>query len=164
MKITDRFVGDHKTFLKMFKDIDLLAQAEAPDNRRLVRLVELFVDHLLLHAWGEETFYYPAVGQKGAGHPIFNLGYMTLLDEEHAVVDRWARRLEDEVKKESPDPHWKTSYAEFKKGLLAHMKKEEEELFPLSEQLLGTQALHDISSELERRRKEAPAIRRHSSA
>lgn len=162
MKITDRFIGDHKTFRKLLGEIDLLAASPSPDRKRLIRLVELFVDHLILHAWGEETFYYPAVAAR-AEKPPLTRAYMTLLDEEHAVVDRVARRLESEARRVPLDAEWKASFAEFRKGLSDHMEKEESELFPLSETLLGVEALEEISRVLETRRSEAPKIRIHSS-
>lgn len=162
MKITDRFIGDHKTFRKLMGDLDILAVADTPDQKRLIRLIELFVDHLILHSWGEETFYYPAVAAK-AGQPPLTQAYMTLLDEDHAVVDKVIQRLETEVKRQPLNPIWKASYAEFKKGLTDHMRKEEDELFPLSEKLLGATELQEISATLEKRRSEAPKIRIHSS-
>ena len=164
MKITDRFIGDHKTFRKLMADIDSIEDtADAAQRRRLVRLTELFVDHLLLHAWGEDTFYYPAVAKAaGPGKPITE-SYMRLLDEEHKTIDAALKAVETLIKQTPASTAWKDRYAEFKAGLSAHMKKEEEQLFPLSEKLLGAPALEKISSDLEKRRNEAPPIRRHAS-
>lgn len=142
-------------------DIDALAAADQPDSRRLIRLVELFVSHLLLHAWGEETFYYPAVAAK-AGAPPLTAEYMSLLDEEHRLIDTAVRRLETEVKQQPPDAGWRNTYAAFKNSLANHMRKEEVDLFPMSESLLGARGLEEISNEVERRRSEAPRIGRHS--
>jgi hemerythrin-like domain-containing protein len=158
MKITDRFIGDHKTFKKLIGDLDKLpAQVVAPeDARRLVRLVELFVDHLLLHAWGEETFFYPRVAQvtQNGGEEQHRL------EREHGEVDALARRMEEEARK-SGGGDWRSAYDGFKKELLGHMTMEETDLFPRSESLLGAAELENISRELERRRSEAPRIRRH---
>ena len=166
MKITDRLVGDHKTFRKMLADLDAIADVKpaARDSRRLIRLVELFVDHLMLHAWCEDTFYYPVIrgALPGAPAPI-TANYMDHLDNEHHTVDGYLERLEREVKANPPVASWPQTYALFSKGLLAHMKKEEEELFPLSEQFLGTPKLEEISKELEKHRAQAPAVRLHSS-
>lgn len=165
MKITDRLVGDHKTFRKMLADLDGIADQKPADRdpRRLTRLVELFVDHLMLHAWCEDTFYYPIIraALPGAPAPITE-SYMDHLDNEHRTVDCYLERLEREVKANPPVASWPQTYALFSKGLLGHMKKEEEELFPLSEQFLGVQKLEDISLELEKNRSRAPAVRIHS--
>lgn len=166
MKITDRLVGDHKTFRKMLADLDAIAD-QTPgerDPRRLTRLVELFVDHLMLHAWCEDTFYYPVVRAALPGAPApLTVSYMDHLDDEHRTVDGYLDRLEREVKA-SPSPvSWPQTYALFSKGLQAHMRKEEDELFPLSEKVLGAQRLEEISKELEKNRVQAPAVRFHSS-
>jgi hemerythrin-like domain-containing protein len=165
MKITDRLIGDHRTFKKMLADLDAIAGT--PPGRRetaqLVRVVELFKDHLMLHAWAEDTFYYPVVRQNlsPAAFPL-SVSYMDHLDHEHRTIDGYLDRLEGEVKAAPPVPTWPQTYALFAKGLLAHMKKEEEELFPLSEKMLGADRLEAISQELENRRTEAPAVRRHT--
>jgi len=150
----------------MLADLDAIAGAP-PSQRetpRLVRLVELFKDHLMLHAWAEDTFYYPVIRQNLSSAPSpLSVSYMDHLDHEHRTIDGYLDRLEGEVKTGPPIPTWLQTYALFAKGLLAHMKKEEEELFPLSEKLLGADRLEAISQELEKRRKEAPAVRRHTS-
>src|SRR5260370_10963418 len=99
MKITDRLVGDHLTFKKMVRDLEAMADQGPPerDGRRLIRLVELLKDHLTLHAWCEDTFYYPPVRQapKPAGSPL-TPAYMDHLDSEHRTVDGYLDRLETE--------------------------------------------------------------------
>lgn len=165
MKITDRLVGDHRTFRKMLAELDGIA-AQPPsqrDGRCLIRVVELFKDHLMLHAWCEDLFYYPAVRQAlPRASPPLTISYMDHLDEEHRTVDGYLGRLEEEVKTNPLTMAWPQTYALFSHGLLAHMKKEEEELFPISETLLGATKLEEISQALERRRHEAPAVRLHS--
>ena len=163
MKITDRFVGDHKTFRKLMKEIESIQNPnEDADRRRLIRLVELFVDHLLLHAWGEETFYYPEVGKAAASSKtVADSAYMKLLDDEHRSIDSVLQDVERMVKEAVVSPQWKSQYDLFKEHLVAHMTKEEEEFFPLSEKLLGKEGLERISDTLERNRSKAPSIRVH---
>jgi hemerythrin-like domain-containing protein len=165
MKITDRFIGDHKTFRKLINDINQVAgkPKDKWDQKKLVRWVELFKDHLVLHAWGEETFFYPAIRSKLPKEgPLVNGPYLDQLDLEHRTVDQYLDRLESEVKKSPISPEWPSTYQTFIVGLTAHIEKEETELFPFSEGLLGKDGLEEISVEIERRRREAPAIRRHS--
>jgi len=165
MKITDRLIGDHKTFRKLLADLDLIAdQPQAQrDFRNLIRKVELFKDHMVLHAWCEDAFYYPVIREAlHRASPPLTVRYMDHLDQEHRTLDRYLDGLEQEVKKNPPAIAWPQTYSLFAKGLEAHMKKEEEELFPLSEGLLGASRLEQISHELERRRSEAPRVRLHS--
>jgi iron-sulfur cluster repair protein YtfE (RIC family) len=163
MKITDRFIGDHKTFRKLIKDIDLIDNlGDEKERRKLIRAVELFVDHLLLHAWGEETFYYPVVGKAAAASStVADSAYMKLLDDEHHIIDTALQDVERMVKAPAIPAEWRSKYDQFKKHLLAHMAKEEEEFFPLSEKLLGQEGLENISQTLEKNRSKAPAIRIH---
>lgn len=163
MKITDRFIGDHKTFRKLMKDIESIQNPnDEAERRRLIRLVELFVDHLLLHAWGEETFYYPAVGKAAASEKtVPDPVYMKLLDDEHRAIDSVLNDVEKMVKEPTIPSEWRSKYDAFKQHLVAHMGKEEELLFPLSEELLGKEMLEKISDTLEKNRSKAPAIRIH---
>ncbi len=165
MKITDRFIGDHKTFRKLIGDINSIAgqPTDQWDRKKLLRWVELFKDHLILHAWGEETFYYPAVRVRlSEDSPVINRSYVDRLDVEHDDVDRLMDQLEAEVRENPLSVNWPITYQSFVDGLTAHMGKEEAELFPFSEGLLGSEGLDRLSAELERRRREAPPIRRHS--
>lgn len=162
MKLTERLIGDHETFRRMIRDLDSLTDlpAERRDARRLVRTVELFKDHLMLHAWAEDVFYYPILRSDIAHAPApLSTVYMDHLDEEHKTVDGHLGRLEEEVK--AGVVTWPQTYALFAKGLTAHMRKEEDELFPISEKWLGAKRLEEASLELERRRSEAPRVRRH---
>ncbi len=168
MKITDRLSGDHKTFRKMGGDMDALVQLplQARDPKKLLRLVELFRDHVVLHAWFEDQFYYPAVRRALAGQeaPPVNEAYLRHLEDEHKTLDGYLDRLERAVKARPPVPAWPQMYALFWHGLKVHMRKEEEELFPASERLLGAGGLEALSVEMEKRRKEAPPMRLHTRA
>ena len=149
----------------MLADLDQIADQPPSqrDLRKLVRNVELFKDHLMLHAWCEDTFYYPIIRQAlPTAPPPLDARYMDHLDDEHKTVDGYLDRLEREVKTGPPATAWPQTYALFSKGLVAHMKKEEEELFPLSEKMLGASRLEEISKDLERRRNEAPKVRLHT--
>ena len=168
MKITDRLIGDHKTFRKMLADLDAIVRQTAGerDVKKLVRTVELFKDHLLLHAWFEDHFYYPAISKeidRFAGGPLTR-DYMSHLDHEHKTVDGYLDQLEAEVKQTPAAVSWPQTLALFSLGLQAHMKKEEEELFPESERVMGAERLVELSNEIERHRSEAPKIRLHTRA
>src|SRR5262249_16373809 len=125
MKITDRFIGDHKTFRKLIRDINQIA-GQSPsqwDQKRLVRLVELFKDPLVLHAWGEEIFYYSAVESRLLEKGPINKAYMIRLGEEHETVDNEIERLETQVKSKPVSNEWPKTYQRFVTGLVAHMDK-----------------------------------------
>lgn len=166
MKITERLFGDHKTFRKMIQDIVAITNesSEKRDNQKLVRTVELFKDHLMLHAWFEDTFYYPAVSSALIKKTVPPLSpeYMNHLKDEHKTIDGYLTRLEEELKEKPVVTTWPQTFSLFYNGLRLHMKKEEEEPFPISEQLLGVEKLEELSEEIERHRQEAPKVRIHS--
>jgi hemerythrin-like domain-containing protein len=166
MKITQRLTGDHITFRKMLGELDAIADQPAPqrDMARLQRLVMLLKDHLTLHAWCEDHYYYPSVRQAvlKTPYPPLNRTYMDHLDDEHKTVDRYLDHVEKDLLHKPPVQSWPQNYALFCKGLKAHMKKEEEELFPLSEELLGSDTLETLSQNLEKHRSEAPRARLHT--
>ena len=166
MKITDRFMGDHKTFRKLISDINQIAGKPEGlwDQKKLVRWIGLFKTHLLVHYWGEETFFYPAIRKRlPANGPLVNRLYLDRLDVEHRTVDHYLDQLEKQLNHSPLTPEWLQTYQSFTLGLTSHMKKEETELFPFSEGLLGPSGLEDISNEIEQHRREAPAVGRHSS-
>lgn len=119
---------------------------------------------MVVHAWFEDNFYYPAVrkGLSSASVPPLTPAYMDHLEHEHKTIDGYLDRLEQEVASEPIAPSWPQTYALFHHGLRLHMKKEEEELFPASERLLGSARLEELSQEMERRRAEAPKARLHA--
>lgn len=166
MKITERLAGDHETFRKIMAELDAISAYPADESvrRRLIRLVELFVDHLLIHAWGEENFYYPAVRRSAATTPdsVMTADFMDRLNREHEEIDRRLVQLENEVKARPIAAGWPQTYRLFSRDLIAHMRAEEEELFPASEARLGEKALEKLSLELEKHRSEAPKARPHS--
>src|SRR5688572_15876331 len=116
MKITDRFVGDHKTFKKLMREIESIQSPNVEaDRRKLIRLVELFVDHLLLHAWGEETFYYPEVAKAASSSKtVADSAYMKLLDDEHRSIDSVLQEVEKLVKSSASPAEWTPKYELFK--------------------------------------------------
>lgn len=165
MKITDRLIGDHKTFRKMIQDLDTLAETlpVQRDKQKLRRLVGLFKDHLVVHAWFEDNFYYPAVREvlSRTSDAVLTPAYMKHLEHEHKSIDGYLDRLESEVQSDPIMVSWPQTYALFHHGLRLHMKKEEDELFPASERLLGSARLEELSKEMERHRADAPKARLH---
>lgn len=144
-------------------DIETIGDLDNADNKkRLIRAIELLMDHLLLHSWGEDTFYYPEVDKAvEKGLTKIDRPYMIRMEKEHEVIDSELQQVEILIKQSPLSGEWRQRYANFKKNLIHHMNQEEEELFPLSEMMLGKKGLEEISATLEKNRKNAPAIRLH---
>ena len=158
MKITDRFIGDHKTFRKLISDIQSLtgARPSSSDRIKLARLSLFLKDHLVIHAWFEDRFFYPAVRSRieKRSLPPITVRYFTELEKEHKSIQEQSVVLEREANAFAP--FWPQTFSNFRQALESHMRKEEEELFPTAEQLLGPEGLESLSTEMERHRSEAP--------
>jgi len=133
------------------------------DMPRLLRLMELFRDHLLVHEWAEENFLYPAVRAvlPKAPQPLC-LRYMDQLDHEHNVLKAAIDRLEMKVRRHPSHPGWPAAYVPFFQGMQTHMRKEEEQLFPLAERMLGVEELETLSRILEDNHYKVPPVRLHT--
>src|SRR5690242_14377015 len=129
MKITDRMLEDHKTFRKIIAEINLVIEAPAPsrDQQRLIRLMEIFKDHLKLHAWSEDTFYYDVVRTQVIKTPLppLTIDYMDSLLNDHRRIDESLDLLQKGLGTPSFPGTWPQLYASFCRSLLIHMKKEE---------------------------------------
>jgi hemerythrin-like domain-containing protein len=167
VKITDRFIGDHKTFRKMLFELGQLAgePGEAVEASRLLRLVELFKDHLQGHLWAEDAFFYPALRAvlPKASSP-FCLRTLEQLEDDHQALESAIHHLELQVRRHPPQAHWPETYAHFFQALQAHMKKEEEQVFPLAERVLGAAGLEKLSRNLEENRDKTLPTRQHVQA
>lgn len=136
-----------------------IGAAEAP---RLVRLVELFRDHFLIHTWAEDSIFYPALRAVLPKAPSpFCLRYLEHLEDEHKAVESDMNHLEIQVRRHPPQPHWTETYAHFFQLVQTHLKKEEEQLFPLSERILGAEGLEKLGQDLAENRYKAPPARQH---
>jgi iron-sulfur cluster repair protein YtfE (RIC family) len=136
---------------------------EAPETVRLIRLVELFKDYLMIHCWAEDQFFYPVIRTVlPKAPPPFCIRYMDQLNEEHKTITASLDRLERQTRHHPPSPSWSDTYAELFHELQSHMRKEEEDLYPLSERLLGGKGLEQLSQTLEENRYKAPPTHVHA--
>jgi len=155
VKITDRFIGDHKSFRKMLFELGQMAgepigQIQAP---RLVRLVELLKDQFQAHARAEDEAFYSKVRTliPQAPEPLC-VRLLGELEAEHQALVGAIDHLERQVRRSPPQPGWPDTYAHFFQKLQNHMKKEEEQLFPLSERIFGPSGLEKLSQALKENR------------
>ncbi|MBI4397035.1 MAG: hemerythrin domain-containing protein [Elusimicrobia bacterium] len=160
MKITDRLSGDHKSFQKIIQQLESAIDAppQARDPKQVIRLVELLKRHVALHAWFEDAYYYPAVRKEiaRARHPEMTVEDMEALEKEHQAVDEQLDRLEKEANLRPLLGTWPLAFRSFCRYLSAHMRKEEEVLFPLSEKLMGAERLKTLAREVDAHRVQSP--------
>lgn len=144
MKVTDRLIADHKAFRKILDDIDGVVR-QSPGQRdvaRLRRLAALLKRMVASHAQYEDGTYFPALDKKGGLPPAL----LSHLSDEHKTIGGYLDRLETQVRIKPPSQSWPQTFALLSTGLKGHFKREEEEVFPASERLLGEEALHALGA------------------
>ena len=164
VKITDRFIGDHKTFRKMLFELGQIAgepvgQAEAP---RLVRLVELSRISFSYHTWGRYLFSIPLSEPSSPkrlrlfASATWNSSKMSTRPWK-ATSTTWSCRFAGIRLR----PTGRIPTRQVSRYWQSHLKKEEEQLFPLSERILGAGGLEKLSQNLEDNHFKAPPARQH---
>lgn len=101
--------------------------------------------NLTVHAEIEEELYYPEFEA---------VGETELADEyraEHAAVKAQVARL---AMKDAEDEEYAPSMKALIESVLMHVKEEEEEGFPMAENLIGAERLEELGPQLEARSKE----------
>jgi iron-sulfur cluster repair protein YtfE (RIC family) len=161
VKITDRFIGDHKTFRKILFEIGQLAgdPIGPAESARLTRLVELLKDQLLVHTWAEGHVYFPAIRAVLPKAPDVCLDILAQLKEEHETIEVVLNQLEQLIRHHPSSPAWSETYVVFFHELQSHMRNEERDLFPLSERLLGEEDSELLFRSLEDNHDKIPSTR-----
>ena len=160
MRITERFTADHETFRKMLRELETIAEEPETvrDRKQLTRLVWLFKELLAAHEWFEDCFFHPFL-QKALDDASASraMRLVDRLNNQHRIIEETLKRLEQKI--DSGMSQWTDDYQLFSRRMRAHMEKEEAELFPLAEKLLGEGQLEKLAKEAELQREEAPWTR-----
>jgi hemerythrin-like domain-containing protein len=144
MKVTDRLLADHKAFRKILEDIDAVVRAPVarrePD--RLRKLAALLKRMVLTHAVFEDDVYFPAVKKANAVSPEL----LAHLAQEHKTIEGYLERLESQLAAVPMSFAWPQTFALLSAGLKGHFKREEEDVFPVSERALGEELLNKLGA------------------
>lgn len=131
MKITEALYGEHGVFYSLMDEIRLLTE-ETADLAELRGAAKLFAGVLLSHAKLEDELLFPAIGDGG---PV------AVMRLEHDQIDRLAAAL---VAARSVD-ELKTLLADLLELVAGHFAKEENVLFPMSDQRLAPPELERLA-------------------
>jgi iron-sulfur cluster repair protein YtfE (RIC family) len=121
----EALAAEHKATLKLF---DALQATTSEDTVKRSTLLTVMKHALGKHAMQEENAVYPAMRQ--AGH----LGEADKLNGEHGYVKQYLYDLELMAK---DSPAFLTTVAAFRRDIEAHMREEEDVLFPKLHAELG---------------------------
>lgn len=148
MTIIERFLQDHAVFRKHLADTLALARAMSdPSPAPAISDTDrAFATRLRRHARMEAELLFPAMQRAGSEK------------ERRETVQRYIRHGNDEhhfVAKRQAELHafaggaqlsqWQTKLTEFSDGLSRHIDLEENEIFPLAQELLSPEALTELN-------------------
>jgi hemerythrin-like domain-containing protein len=121
----------------------MIKQIEETDGRSTGKREELFqtvVDELTVHERIEEEIFYPALQKHEKAKDLVLESYV-----EHGVVED----LLDEISTiEVGDDKWMPTFKVFRENLEHHIKEEEGELFPKTEQIFSKQQLEKLGEQM----------------
>jgi iron-sulfur cluster repair protein YtfE (RIC family) len=137
--LTDRLRQDHQEFFQLGRAIETILRTPPPriDRAQLRDLVRTFQLKLDAHSRLEDEEFYPAVRRVLTSSTRLTPSFMDHLDNEHDKIEKHLAKLIEQVSAPRLVLGWGQTFAVFSVGLRAHMKREEEELFPEAERLLG---------------------------
>ena len=133
MNITELLKADHR-------EVEgLIAQLEDDGNLETFGKLK---NALTMHTQIEEEIYYPKLEEFVETEDLIDEAY-----EEHNDVDQL---LEDMSETEIPGDDFQELLAQLKESINHHVEEEENELFPLSENLLGTETIEEMGDRAEK--------------
>jgi len=135
MKATDIIARDHRAAEALFEKY----KAAAEDDKMTIEH-ELFAA-LSAHEVMEDTHFYPALDEKVQDNAA-------LKDVEHEQTTLKFGAMGAHVKEVFTGPN-EERIEDVMERVLAHAKKEEAEIFPLAEELLGADELEELGQKME---------------
>jgi len=149
--VVDVLTHDHREVEELFADIEITT-----DAGKLREITDQVVIELIRHSVAEEQYLYPAVRERVPGG-------VALVDKEikdHNKVEEALKTLE---KMDTSDPQFMTTFRQMSNEVRAHIKEEEEELFPQVREHSTTDELRELGDKIQKAKKIAPT-RPHPSA
>lgn len=138
MNITELLTEDHR-------EVDgLIAQLEGGADKETFTKLK---NALLLHAQIEEGIYYPALEDFEEAEELIDEAY-----QEHSDVEQL---LDDMSAAEPNSEEFQDLLFQLKESVNHHVEEEEGQVFPLSETLLGEDALEKMGNEMSKMKSES---------
>ena len=102
-------------------------------------LFDTLADKLIIHSRLEERFFYPAVRERQTE------GMAQEASSEHASIKRLLAEL---LESDPSEPVWASSLIFLKQQVEAHFEEEEEDLFPVANEILDSDELLVLAQEM----------------
>ena len=161
--ITDYLHQGHEELLKLLDQLGDALKA-LPQEGALGQgsgLIDQIKDCLAVHSWYEDIFYYPLVRNALLTVEPAPLSpeFMDNMSFEHSAVERHLNQLEEDLHSSPIRETLQETFDKFAGILRGHILREEQRLFPVSEDILGKEMLRALLVEAHAHLDEAPKIR-----
>jgi hemerythrin-like domain-containing protein len=158
MNAIELLLDDHREAIELVEflehaDVDQLETASEATNPVQLHMTTFnkLKNALAVHTQIEEQIFYPALEGFDETRAIVESYY-----DEHEDVDKI---LADLSKFKPTDEWWIGKIRDLRENLYQHIDKEEKELFPLAERLLGEEKLQELSRQIEEMKNSRPAAK-----
>jgi hemerythrin superfamily protein len=138
MEITELLKEDHREVESLIAELE-----DGGDNQTFGKLKNA----LTLHTEIEETIFYPAMEEFNESEDLVSDAY-----DEHDEVDGL---LENMSGTDVQSEDFQELLAQLKQSIQHHVTEEENQLFPQAEELLGTETLEQMGSQMQQMKSES---------
>jgi len=138
---------DHKTVNNLFRQFEKAKDA-SPSAKK--KIVDQIIEELTVHAYIEETYFYPAARE---AVPTTTDHILESVEEHHVVV--WM--LSELASLDPADEHYDPKVRVLIENVRHHVEEEEKEWFPKVREAMGRKALADLGEVLASAKAEAPS-------
>lgn len=135
---------DHRHVKSIIEELEKTTSRAVKKRQELLQTLKA---ELQLHEQIEEKLFYPELKKNKEDKPLILEAY-----EEHGLVDDILAKLEAT---EVDDETWIAKIEVLKECLLHHIKEEEQEIFPLAKEHLGSEKLKKMGDAIESMKKQA---------
>jgi len=142
---------DHREVEELFAQVEITTDAD-----ELRKLTNQVTTELIRHSNAEEQYLYPAVRE----HVPRGDALVDKEIKDHNKVEEALKTLEG---MDASHPDFMTTFRQMSNEVRAHVKEEEEELFPLLREHASAEDLRELGKKVQRAKKVAPT-RPHPSA
>jgi hemerythrin superfamily protein len=140
MDATTLLAEDHDIVRELFSDLAELGPKDAAERRALLEEIRR---ELEVHARVEEDVFYPAVRR------LPDENAKDLVEESLEQHDEVRILVEELAQLDPADPDFEDRLTELEDVVEQHAEEEENEIFPIAREKLGTARLEEIGKELE---------------
>lgn len=154
MTLIDRLITDHTFFRDYLERLQETART-LPAEAGFVssdQITHEFSSRIRRHARIENEILFPALQRVGSNdHRVKTVAAFLLHGkDEHASIAKRQAEFHSAEEKNHPENNWRKRLGHFAEGLQLHMKKEEDEVFPLAQALLSADQLTDLDKKAEK--------------